>query len=87
MRYVTDFACQRLCLLRCPVIESVGIVVSMRRPAFSFSAADGRVSFTVPKLFECSICLRGAEKDAGWFFVSVEFLFTVGGDPTGMQGS
>ncbi|KAI6036221.1 mediator complex subunit MED14-domain-containing protein [Pisolithus microcarpus] len=45
--------------------------------------AGGRVHFNVPKLFEASICLRGAEKDDGWFFVSVKFLFRVGGDATG----
>lgn len=45
--------------------------------------AGGRVHFVVPKLFEASICLRGAEKDDGWFFVSVKFLFRVGGDATG----
>ena len=49
-------------------------------------AADGRVYFTVPKLFEVSLCVRGAEKDAGWFFVNVEFLLNVGGDPTSVQG-
>ncbi|KAG2126062.1 mediator complex subunit MED14-domain-containing protein [Suillus clintonianus] len=47
--------------------------------------ANGRVHFTVPKLFETAICLRGAEKHDGWFFVSVKFLITVGGDLTGMQ--
>lgn len=46
---------------------------------------DGRVYFVVPKLFETSLCLRGAEKDDGWFFVHVEFLFNVGGDSTGLQ--
>ncbi|KAH7889201.1 mediator complex subunit MED14-domain-containing protein [Phlebopus sp. FC_14] len=45
--------------------------------------AGGRVHFTVPNLFETSICLRGAKMDDGWFFVSVKFLFTVGGDMTG----
>lgn len=45
--------------------------------------AGGRVHFIVPKLFETSICLRGAEKDDGWFFVGVKFLFKVGGDTTG----
>ncbi|KAH7925939.1 MED14-domain-containing protein [Leucogyrophana mollusca] len=45
--------------------------------------ANGRVHFTVPKLFKASICLRGAEKDDGWFFVGVRFLITVGGDLTG----
>jgi mediator of RNA polymerase II transcription subunit 14 len=48
--------------------------------------ADGRVYFTVPKLFEASLCLRGAEREEGWFFVHVEFLITIGGDLTGMQG-
>ncbi|KIJ59729.1 hypothetical protein HYDPIDRAFT_118235 [Hydnomerulius pinastri MD-312] len=45
--------------------------------------AGGRVHFTVPNLFETSVCLRGAEKDDGWFFVGVKFLITVGGDMTG----
>jgi mediator of RNA polymerase II transcription subunit 14 len=48
--------------------------------------ADGRAWFTVPNLFETSVCLRGGNPDDGWFFVHVEFLFTVGGDRTGMQG-
>ncbi|KAI0296496.1 mediator complex subunit MED14-domain-containing protein [Multifurca ochricompacta] len=47
--------------------------------------ADGRAWFTVPNLFETSICLRGGNQEDGWFFVHVEFLFTVGGDRTGMQ--
>ncbi|KAJ7078861.1 mediator complex subunit MED14-domain-containing protein [Mycena belliarum] len=47
--------------------------------------ADGRVSFTVPDLFEMSLCLRGGLKEDGWFFVHVEFLITVGGDLTGIQ--
>ncbi|KAI9442706.1 MED14-domain-containing protein [Lactarius indigo] len=46
---------------------------------------DGRAWFTVHNLFEASICLRGGNQDHGWFFVHVEFLFTVGGDRTGMQ--
>ena len=50
------------------------------------SIDDGRVFFRVPKLFEMSLCLRGGNEDDGWFFVHVEFLFNVGGDPTGMQG-
>ncbi|KAI0940563.1 hypothetical protein AcW1_003726 [Taiwanofungus camphoratus] len=50
-----------------------------------YRIADGRVYFFAPKLFEVSLCVRGAEKDDGWFFVNVEFLFTVGGDRTGMQ--
>ncbi|KAJ8518069.1 hypothetical protein ONZ45_g4838 [Pleurotus djamor] len=46
---------------------------------------DGRVYFTIPRLFETSVCLRGAEKDDGWFFVHVEFLINIGGDLTGME--
>ncbi|KAN0076709.1 Mediator complex subunit MED14 domain containing protein [Tylopilus felleus] len=45
--------------------------------------AGGRVHFTVPDLFETSVCMRGAEKDDGWFFVDVKFLFSVGGDMSG----
>ncbi|KAF9220121.1 MED14-domain-containing protein [Gyrodon lividus] len=45
--------------------------------------AGGRVHFTVPGLFETSVCLRGAEKNDGWFFVNVKFLIAVGGDMTG----
>lgn len=46
----------------------------------------GRVYFTVPKLFETSVCLAGAQPSDGWFFVHVEFLFGIGGDLTGLQG-
>lgn len=52
----------------------------------SYRIADGRVFFTAPKLFEVSLCIKGAKQDDGWFFVDVDFLFTVGGDVTGMQG-
>ena len=48
---------------------------------------SGRVHFTAPKLFELSLCLRGARRNDGWFFVNVTFLFTVGGDQTGMLGT
>ncbi|KAL6308200.1 MED14-domain-containing protein [Sparassis latifolia] len=51
----------------------------------SYRIADGRVHFVAPKLFEASLCVRGAQKGDGWFFVNVEFLFTVGGDRTGMR--
>ncbi|KII92020.1 hypothetical protein PLICRDRAFT_103790 [Plicaturopsis crispa FD-325 SS-3] len=47
--------------------------------------ADGRVHFSVPKLFDASLCLRGAQKGDGWFFVRATFPITVGGDLTGMQ--
>ena len=49
--------------------------------------ADGRVHFTVPKLFKASMCLLGAHHEDGWFFVDVEFLFNIGGDTTGMQST
>ncbi|TFY60186.1 hypothetical protein EVJ58_g5313 [Rhodofomes roseus] len=65
--------------LRLKMFEVVPIEMSKYR------IADGRVYFTVPKLFEVSLCLRGAEKDAGWFFVNVEFLLNVGGDPTSVH--
>ena len=48
--------------------------------------AGGRVHFTVPGLFETSVCMRGAEKDDGWFFVGVKFLISVGGDMSGADG-
>ncbi|KAJ7782911.1 mediator complex subunit MED14-domain-containing protein [Mycena metata] len=47
--------------------------------------AGGRVYFTVPNLFETSLCLRGGLKEDGWFFVHVEFLITVGGDLIDIQ--
>lgn len=50
-----------------------------------YHIADGRVHFNVPKLFNTSLCLRGGDKNDGWFFVHVEFLITVGGDLTGLQ--
>jgi mediator of RNA polymerase II transcription subunit 14 len=52
----------------------------------ALGTVDGRAWFTVPNLFEASICLRGGNQEDGWFFVHVEFLFIVGGDRTGMQG-
>jgi hypothetical protein len=48
--------------------------------------AGGRVHFTVPGLFETSVCMRGADKDDGWFFVGVKFLISVGGDMSGADG-
>ncbi|EKM54002.1 uncharacterized protein PHACADRAFT_174499 [Phanerochaete carnosa HHB-10118-sp] len=50
-----------------------------------YRVADGRVHFIASKLFEVSLCLLGAKKEDGWFFVDVEFLFSVGGDVSGMQ--
>ncbi len=66
--------------MRVSPLSLTGRVLTTRR------TVDGRVWFTVPSLFETSICLRGGNQDDGWFFVHVEFLFTVGGDRTGMQG-
>ncbi|PCH43924.1 MED14-domain-containing protein [Wolfiporia cocos MD-104 SS10] len=51
----------------------------------NYRIADGRVYFTAPKLFEVSLCVKGAQKDEGWFFVNVEFLFAIGGDRSGTQ--
>ncbi|KAF8070340.1 mediator complex subunit MED14-domain-containing protein [Lyophyllum atratum] len=64
---------------RLSVSELVPVEMSQYR------IADGRVYFTVPKLFETSLCLRGAQKDEGWFFVHAEFLINIGGDLTGLQ--
>jgi hypothetical protein len=47
----------------------------------------GRVFFTVPNLFEASLSLRGALPNDGWFFGHTTFLFTIGGDRTGLQGT
>lgn len=52
----------------------------------SYAVHDGRVFFTAPKLFEASLLLGGSQQDDGWFFVNVRFLFTIGGDLTGIQG-
>lgn len=49
--------------------------------------AGGRVHFTVLGLFETSVCMRGAEKDDGWFLVNVKFLISVGGDMSGADGT
>ncbi|KZT40826.1 MED14-domain-containing protein [Sistotremastrum suecicum HHB10207 ss-3] len=51
----------------------------------SYKISRGRVVFTCSKLFEVSICLRGALPDDGWFFVNVEFLINVAGDVTASQ--
>ncbi|GJE97389.1 Med14 domain-containing protein [Phanerochaete sordida] len=55
------------------------------REMTQYRIVDGRVNFVAPKLFQVSLCLLGAKQEDGWFFVDVEFLFTVGGDVTGMQ--
>jgi hypothetical protein len=46
----------------------------------------GRVWFTAPGLFECSLSLTGTRPFEGWFFAHANFLFTIGGDATGTQG-
>lgn len=51
----------------------------------SYTVHDGRVFFTAPKLFEASLFLGGSQRDDGWFFANVRFLFTIGGDLTGIQ--
>ncbi len=60
--------------------------VDVSGPHLRLKIEGGRVCFTVPKLFETSVCLRGAEKHDGWFFVHVEFLISIGGDLTSLQG-
>jgi mediator of RNA polymerase II transcription subunit 14 len=57
------------------------------REMSQYRTADGRVHFIAPKLFEASLCIKGATMEDGWFFDDVEFLFQVGGDVSGMQGS
>jgi len=52
----------------------------------SYTVHDGRVFFTAPKLFEASLFLGGSQRGDGWFFANVRFLFTIGGDLTGIQG-
>ncbi|KAH9963764.1 mediator complex subunit MED14-domain-containing protein [Russula dissimulans] len=70
---------ETLTRFRLRMIEIVPVEMS------NYHIFDGRAWFTVPNLFETSICLRGGNQDDGWFFVHVEFLFAVGGDRTGMQ--
>ncbi|PFH52047.1 hypothetical protein AMATHDRAFT_74540 [Amanita thiersii Skay4041] len=67
--------------------EIIPVEMSQYRIATSFiySLEDGRIYFTVPRLFETSICLRGGEKQDGWFFVHVEFLINITGDLTSIQ--
>lgn len=48
---------------------------------------DGRVFFTVPKLFEVSVCLLGPSPEAGWFFGHVEFPIQVQGELASLQGA
>ena len=57
------------------------------REMSSYRIEDGRAHFVAPRLFEVSLCLKGAKRQDGWFFDDVEFLFNVGGDISGMQGS
>ncbi|KAJ4468331.1 MED14-domain-containing protein [Lentinula aciculospora] len=46
---------------------------------------NGRVYFTLPKLFECSLTLKGAQPKDPWSFLHVEFLINIGGDVNGTQ--
>ncbi|TDL22587.1 MED14-domain-containing protein [Rickenella mellea] len=50
-----------------------------------YHITDGRVHFAAPGLFQTSLCLRGAQKEDGWFFVDVKFLHNVGGESTEIQ--
>lgn len=88
-RFATEYACSRLSQSKCRNIALVRLIERSKALAdiyYIFCVADGRIHFTVPNLFSASLCLRGAGKDSGWFFVSVEFLINVGGDLTGLQG-
>lgn len=67
-------------------IGTVPVAMNLSVKFTSVFPGDGRVFFTAPRLFTTSLCLKGALPDDGWFFVDVEFLFNVGGDPTGMEG-
>lgn len=48
-----------------------------------YRISNGRAVFTVPRLFEVTLCTTGSDKANGWFFVHVEFLITAG--VTGIQ--
>ncbi len=82
----TDSVCLKSSHWRCPAIKLVISSYLEVHTGVNIASADGRVRFFAPRLFEASLCLLGAIQDDGWFFVDVEFLFTVGGDSTGMQG-
>ncbi|KAJ3733741.1 MED14-domain-containing protein [Lentinula guzmanii] len=47
--------------------------------------ANGRVYFTIPKLFECSLTLKGGQPKDPWSFLHVEFLMNIGGDANSTQ--
>jgi mediator of RNA polymerase II transcription subunit 14 len=47
--------------------------------------ANGRVYFNVPKLFECSLTLKGAQPKDPWSLLHVEFLINIGGDVNSTQ--
>lgn len=58
----------------------------MHRELKLFPPANGRVYFTIPKLFECSLTLKGAQPKDSWSFSHVEFLINIGGDVNVTQG-
>ncbi|KAF5388784.1 hypothetical protein D9757_005677 [Collybiopsis confluens] len=47
--------------------------------------ADGRAYFIIPKLFECSLTLKGAQPQDPWSLLHVEFLINIGGDVSSTQ--
>ena len=62
------------------------LLSTLRALALILLIEDGRVFFIAPRLFRTSLCVCGARKDDGWFFLDVEFLFNIGGDATSLQG-
>ncbi|TFK25544.1 MED14-domain-containing protein [Coprinopsis marcescibilis] len=50
-----------------------------------YTIGDGRAHFTVPKLFNVSLCLHGPSPTASWFLITVEFPVTVKGDLSDLQ--
>lgn len=45
----------------------------------SYRISDGRVVFTVERMFECSLTLGGGELNSQWYLLHLEFLFKVTG--------
>jgi mediator of RNA polymerase II transcription subunit 14 len=70
-REVADVFAQVEDLMRMRLLCRDVVPVEMRR----WRIEGGRTLFTVPKRFETSLIMTGAQKDDFWAFVHVEFLF------------
>jgi mediator of RNA polymerase II transcription subunit 14 len=70
-REVADVFAQVEDLMRMRLLCRDVVPVEMRR----WRIEGGRTFFTVPKRFETSLIMTGAQKDDVWAFVYVEFLF------------